>query len=623
MKNKKEKIIVLIILSLSLMTPLAESRIVPNYGNFTLSNDSASFLEQYVDYTLPSGVQKIKNRMGSYDNNKPFKMMYYENTSVHTDEYLFETLFNATELINEIGKGAEFSCTMYGIFNFAGAIRDFNIILSVFMMPNGTIKFTISMVYQTLSPPSFVYMFQQQQFNSYEFLYIRFCAGMIKDGEIDRNYGVLKSTISFVNLTSSIKAINVHEYEFWGHYSANENNCFIQSFVGFSQFYLINITSSSISANPCKFARSVFLNDNNPNSFVLPEKLYLENLAENPLTIEPEIPDENREYWLYNSFELTVLTVVSRELKREYKIYNDTTESEQNEAYSYSYNLTYYQVTAKENKYYYDSTAITPESWGNWVVKIYSLGGLVDYEISFNWMRNLLVLTVNAIVFLFQFIFYLLTIAFNYLIVWLFLNLFVLVYNYPVNWAIVAFIGIIFYLSFFFIWLWNQIVILWKQIIEPLLNWIWNETVAILRFLYNWLFKEGGLQTLVNLYLTLASYVLAAIFFVLTAGLINFTETQQAMAEFLIQLNSLFFQIGSIFISNFPLLIGYSGVYILLVGLVYLKYIYAKARGYTQRATKLQSMINVYKLPMVLLIRLSQYVIGFIQGGIPTDGADE
>ncbi|NMC60183.1 MAG: hypothetical protein GYA51_12505, partial [Candidatus Methanofastidiosa archaeon] len=129
MKNKKEKIIVLILLNLSLMSQMAESRIVPNYANFTLSNDSASFLDQYIEYTMPSGVQKLKNKMGSYNNINPFKMLYYDNTTIHTDEYLFETLFNSTEILNEISKGTEFTTTMFGAFNFWGTIRNFNIVL--------------------------------------------------------------------------------------------------------------------------------------------------------------------------------------------------------------------------------------------------------------------------------------------------------------------------------------------------------------------------------------------------------------------------------------------------------------------------------------------------------------
>jgi len=324
-------------------------------------------------------------------------------------------------------------------------------------------------------------------------------------------------------------------------------------------------------------------------------------------------------FWVYYSYKLSEDNIQNISLSNEYEIWNETLNATEANSFSYSFEFQYLKVEQEEKRYYYSLESIKPETLGNWRFNVFG----TTWELDFNIIRDTLAYLVNMTIFIFQAILYLLIIAFNFLIIQTLLWLIVLIWNYPIYWVVYAILSIVFYTMFFFVWLWNEIVILWKQIIEPIVAWIWNETVTILRFIYDWLFKEGGLQILVNLYLTLVSYILAAIFFVLTAGLINFTETQQALAVFLIQLNSVFFQIGSIFISNFPLLIGYSGVYILLVGLVYLKYIYAKARGHTTRATKLQSMINVYKLPMVLLIRLSQYILGFIQGGVPTDGADQ
>lgn len=614
MKNKKSFNTILAFAFVFFMLSMNTANALPAYATYENVNTNW----ENIGMVLENGIMILKDQemqTNMYDYLTPYRGVSLDNKR----GVVFECLIDCSEITKYfISNNPANNLVLYtdGNFDFAGTLRPYSVSISLFR-ENDYLKISYMRNYNggyNIETKSFPFNGFLSNYKSISFRIELFQAWQ---SSTDQYFGKINATIK--------SQADGYEYVIKNDYHSglcSAGNCFVDLSNSEIRILSTNPSGNWLASNKIITAiRHVY--HNNPKSVWLPtlKEIQFENMNAKPLEMEePSLGS----YWIYNSYTLEESTIMPISFQREYSQWNDTLNETETKVFSFDFEFKTLRVNTEERRYYYSTNTIDPQTWGNWEVIIYSgWFGAISYTISFNWFRDLLVMVVNAIIFMFQAIFYLLLIGFNFLLLQPLFWIIVVIWNYPIYWVFVGILAIAFYLSFFFVWLWNQIVVLWKQIIEPLLSWVWNETVAILRFLYNWLFKEGGLQTLVNLYLTLVSYILTAIFFVLSAGLINFTETQQAIAEFLIQLNSVFFQIGSIFISNFPLLIGYSGTYILLVGLVYLKYIYAKSRGYTTRATKLQSMINVYKLPIVLIIRISQYVIGFIQGGVPTDGADQ
>ena len=334
-------------------------------------------------------------------------------------------------------------------------------------------------------------------------------------------------------------------------------------------------------------------------------------------------------YWEYNSFNLETVSNRTTNFQQNYSVYNETANATQENAFEYTYNFGVLAVISRTNQYYYNTKTIDPNSWGSWTINILNWNWLGQFRIDFNWLRNFFVWTVNSLIFLFQAVLYLLIIAFNYLIVWLALQIIVLVWNYPIYWISLAAVAIVFYIIYFIVWLWNQAILLWKLVIWPIITWVWenvlvpawNWVVSLFTAFIKWL-RNDGLKQMVQLYLFIVAFAITVIIFVLSLGAIDFNVVWFSITELLWQINEVIFTFNKMFFENIVVIIEFAFAYILLIGLIYVKYVYNKARGNIQRSNRLQSMINAYKLPLVLVIRLTQYVLGFIQGGVPTDGSE-
>lgn len=343
-----------------------------------------------------------------------------------------------------------------------------------------------------------------------------------------------------------------------------------------------------------------------------------QNLLNNRVSrIKQDIYRDLSEYWSYSTVALhSYDQLVNFSSNYEYSVLqksdnitqlNTTTESRTVE---FVYNYSMLEVVWIEGRFSYNSHTVDPLTWGNWGV-------------AWNWLRDGLCTIINTLILLLTFLLYIVVVALNYLL-WVPLAYIILLVNnyvlFGLAWAVA---GLIWVVIFVFLWLWDKVVFpilsfLWTYVLWPALQWIWDQ---ILNFVA-WLQNDGG-RLLMGWILIVISYVIATVIWLLAVGTIDFNEVQQAIQSFLLSINDLVFLVGRTFLDNFSLFLGYSATYLTMVGLIYLKYIYCKAKGYIQRASRLQSMINVYKLPMVLVIRISQYIIGFIQGGVPKDGLNE
>ena len=337
----------------------------------------------------------------------------------------------------------------------------------------------------------------------------------------------------------------------------------------------------------------------------------------------PALPDsiQNTINWTYKVFSLTTDTVENISYSREYEVFNESLNNTEIRSYNFSTEFQKLKINETTSVFTITKNVIQYESWGNWEIKWF-VGTAMESSVNFNWLRNAFVNILNFMLLVLQIVLFLAVSSLQYLLL-IFLYIAIIIWNFPIFWIFVGVIGIVFYLSFFFVWLWNQIVVLWKLIIEPmilwLINWIvsnvWNPLVEF--------FRNGGLKILFDFYMIILSYIIAFLLWILTFGTQDFSTIQQAIQSVLLSINAAIFEFLSVFFENFIWIMLSAMTYVLLIGLIYIKYIYAKSRGYVQRAARLQAMINVYKIPMVLSIRLINYIIGFLQGGVPTDGLNE
>lgn len=619
MKNLKNKLklVVLLLICMNIFNvsnSRALSNIVPSYGNFGFLQTNQQYLDNFVNYTLENGVQAVKNRKGVASSSTPIMLYSSGNNTVRSDIIFYEIMFDMQILVKELNNSNYIRILSASQFCFCGVYRDLPFTIEIKKEGNSYIMLFVHR-------NSFILNFTQYISSKYLSLLIYF--DMLWAPNENRNYGSILSK-AFVS-NSSTETIQIDNYRNLGLWSASPDNCYIEYSNIAIYFFPPSIpwetTYSQLEKSMLLFARSLYYILTNPTAIVLPDlPIYRESLLGKTIDfIAPTLET----YWNYTSFRLETQSVENVSFSRNYTEYNESTNDTIEKTYEFNYNYNLYYVKSQINQFYYTTQTINSEDWGNWVVRIRALGGIIDYEMSFNWFRDLIVRFLNTMIFLIQIVLYLLTIAFNYLLVWLFLQIIVLLWNYPIKWLVYAVIGIVFWISFFFVWFWNQIVIVWKQIIEPIITWLWDWllTRVIIPFV-TWL-RNDGLRQLVNLYLTWTAFMITVILFVLTLGAIDFNETWNVISNLLIQINNFVFEFMNVFLENFVLFLGFGATYILLIGLIYIKYIYTKSRGYITRSNRLQTMINVYKLPVVLVIRLVQYVIGFIQGGVPTDGAQD
>jgi hypothetical protein len=247
----------------------------------------------------------------------------------------------------------------------------------------------------------------------------------------------------------------------------------------------------------------------------------------------PEYPDPNagRLYWIY-------LTWVIAEDEQDEVIVG-------NEVFGYTYEFNIIRSELAQSFYYYNPQTIVSASWGDW--------GL------FNWVRDLIVTFLNVIVVLFNFLFYLVVYALNFLFMGFIMN------------AIVPFF-------------WNFLIF-----------WLMYALHSAFCLIVGGIILAGQfLPELILGVITVVSYVAAALIWVLTLGTIPFETVLETVTSFNGAIATFFTETLYTFFDALPFFFGYAAFYFVLLGFAYVKYIYAKSRGWVNRAAQLESVFNSY-----------------------------
>ena len=270
-----------------------------------------------------------------------------------------------------------------------------------------------------------------------------------------------------------------------------------------------------------------------------------------PEPISPSKPAYN--YWIYASYSLDYW-------------YNDTIIVGELETPFYTI-----EVKAETSYFYYK--LLDASGAGNWGV----FGG-------WNWLRDALIWVVNILIFIpVQFLMYCLTVAFNFLIMFLIVGLIaVFIWNFLVKSIVWLGMIILWALWLLFMVLWAALQTLYETVLVPFFTWL----------------LETGIPLIVNVLIVIWSVVLASFIWLLSLGTADYTEIFNTLVDLMTQISEYIVEIIVHFITHLPEILLYSFAYIMLVFFVYLKYMYAKARGYRKRAESLYQSYQTYLIPI-------------------------
>lgn len=327
------------------------------------------------------------------------------------------------------------------------------------------------------------------------------------------------------------------------------------------------------------------------------EKTYLPKLIGNAKPIPIPTSDvSGKPYWEYGTLSVS----------------NDYVESIIIGNWTVDYN--HVKLIADTNKFYYDTDSINPSDLGNWDIN--------------NWMRDLFVAILNAILFFLQWIMYLVTIAFQILVV-IPISVIAVIFNeYIIYYLLLGMLWIIWYLWVAILWLWDNVIYpvvlwawdsivwLWENVIYPFLLWLWQDIILpiwnwifdnVIVPIWNWIvwawdwFWSDGIKIVINVIYGLISILITAIVWALSLGNIDFIETYNAIFEFESNLGNGISEIGLVFFTNLPIFIANVIFYIEILGFLVIKLLYCKSRGYYNRVNSIQEAINVYKYPIDII----------------------
>lgn len=292
----------------------------------------------------------------------------------------------------------------------------------------------------------------------------------------------------------------------------------------------------------------------------------------------PDLISEKSEYWYYLSYQLENW-YTEHIVFEQYVLFQGEWILQK---FDFEFQMIHgIQINAK---FYYTSVSIKPTDLGDWTIL-------------FNWLRDGLCWIVNALLLALQFLLYVLTAGISIIFGWLFISIIIpFIWNVPIFWLLYAGIGLLFLLWIGFIILIDTILYLFTIISD------WFITI--------------GLPAIINVIITVLSWIFALLLYVLTLGQGNLFQLQYIIQQFLNQI-AVFFGNSIFFIVKYlPELLTYIVFYFLLIGFGYLKLTYVKARGFVNRSEQLESSINAYMIPVKigynLLSKVKELIIGWI-----------
>lgn len=301
------------------------------------------------------------------------------------------------------------------------------------------------------------------------------------------------------------------------------------------------------------------------------------------------------DYWAYTSYKL--------QEGDEDTLFPDASNTNAN------YTFTFLEGVGVSSKFYYVEDAIQPEELGDW--------GAI-----WNWLRAGLCKVLNLIYFAFQFLFYILIVAFNVLVLYL-----PVMYIIPFFWNVIcyyvvfAFVYVIYWVVFwlkvafwifwdFLQWLWDLIyaglVWIWDNIIYPFFDWLWNDVIVPF---FTWLYQsvllpifqfliETVLPAIILIVVVVFSFLLALFLWLVTLCQADFDTLFDQVLSMNLLIADSFVNLFLIFVNNIIAFVEYIATYLILVGFLFVRLVYVRSKGYVNRGEQLEKAFEVYLLPI-------------------------
>jgi len=286
---------------------------------------------------------------------------------------------------------------------------------------------------------------------------------------------------------------------------------------------------------------------------------------------EPEPPTQY--YWIYETFKTEFHTNIPMNIG------------------NWSVDFPQMRSSVYTAKYFYQPESISRDDLGSWRWKI-KFSDAFSYTVDFNFMRNAFKSILNLILLFTQWTFFLVVASLSYVFMYLGTMILVFLWNvlvYAIFYALLTILWYLYlgiYLLLFYIW--EGLVWVYENLLIPFLQWFWDEGIPII---IEWL-------------ITILAHIITSLIYLITLGQIDYDATYKNVYNMLRYIADEIMAMILVFSQHLDYLLIFILYYLLLVGLLYIRYIYVKARGFNNRAKQLYNAFEVFSLPIRITIDL-------------------
>lgn len=242
-------------------------------------------------------------------------------------------------------------------------------------------------------------------------------------------------------------------------------------------------------------------------------------------------------------------------------------------------------------KYYYQPNSVDRDDLGSWKWKI-KFSDSFSYTIDFNFMRNAITSIINLVLLFAQWIMYLVVGGLSYIFMYLGTTILVFLWNFLIFYLFTGLIYVLWYvyegLYTLLLYIWEGLVWVYENLFIPFLYWLWEYAVPVL---IDWL-------------IIILAHIITIIIWLITLGEGNYDDIYDNVYTMLRYIADEIIQMIITFLNNFEYIILFILYYLLLTGLVYVRYLYCKARGFNNRAEQLKQAFDVFIIPIQLTLYL-------------------
>lgn len=266
-------------------------------------------------------------------------------------------------------------------------------------------------------------------------------------------------------------------------------------------------------------------------------------------------------FWLYNSYIM--------DFSENYDIVIGNNNSKDLGIIEWNLEYPKLQVVKEQGVFcFVDYTHIFTENWG-------TLG-------AFNWLRDVLNFLIGKLLDFLQVILYLLILAFNYIIMFFLVGIILgFLWNIVLRYGLIG----ILYLGWF---IWIGLLLLWNYILLPFFEWFINDFIPLA----------------IKVLIVVASFIIALLIWCATLCQANFSVIFDNVSNMLTEIVNEIIEWIQIFVVYLPYFFAWIIVYIILVGLIYVKYLYFKSKGWIENANEMYELFTTFIYPFRVVMNL-------------------